>query len=178
MIEPMTLARPYARAAFDFAQQSNALEDWQSCLETLALAAQEPRVAQMLKDPATSAGHRAEALLGLLGEQKAAAFGGFLTVMADNGRLELLPEVATQFRQLKADLEATIEVEVTSARDVSDEEVRQLSEAMAKRLARSVSITTQTDPTLLGGAVIRAGDLVIDGSVRGRLNKLAGALTP
>ena len=178
MIEPMTLARPYARAAFDFAHGGEALEGWGKALDTLAAATTEIRVAAMLKDPATTAGDRAQALVGLLGEQTIPGLEAFLDVMADNGRLELLPEVAVQFTELKADLEATIKVEVTSARDVSDEELRQLSEAMAKRLSRSVSITTQTDPTLLGGAVIRAGDLVIDGSVRGRLDKLAGTLTP
>jgi F-type H+-transporting ATPase subunit delta len=98
--------------------------------------------------------------------------------MADNGRLSLLLEISQQFAELKAAQEATVEVEVTSALDVSDTEAEQLANVMAKRLHRTVSITTKTDPSLLGGAVIRAGDLVIDGSVRGRLNKLAGALTP
>ncbi len=178
MIEPMTLARPYARAAFDYARQAEQLDPWLSALSTLAASASDPRVTRMLKDPAMTGEARADAFCGLLGDSAPSGMNAFLHVMAENGRLDLLPEVAELLGDLKAALEATVEVEVTSAMDVSDEELQQLTAAMTERLERTVSISTLTDPSLIGGAVIRAGDLVIDGSVRGRLRKLAGALTP
>jgi F-type H+-transporting ATPase subunit delta len=98
-------------------------------------------------------------------------------IMADNGRLSLLPEVAALFEQFKHTVESTVTVVVTSAYPLSDDETRVLSATMTSKLDRSVTLISETDPSLLGGAIIRADDLVIDGSVRGRLDKLAGALT-
>jgi len=177
MIEPMTLARPYARAAFDYAVDVGALDAWSQALSHLAAVSRDIKVAAVLRDPAKTADARAGAIASLLDGDAPAGLANFLQVMADNGRLSLLLEISQQFAELKAAQEATVEVEVTSALDVSDTEAEQLANVMAKRLHRTVSITTRTDPSLLGGAVIRAGDLVIDGSVRGRLNKLAGTLT-
>jgi F-type H+-transporting ATPase subunit delta len=97
--------------------------------------------------------------------------------MADNGRLALLPEVAALFEQLKQAVESTVAVHVSTAYPLSEAETQQLADTMQVRLERSITLTSETDPSLLGGALIRADDLVIDGSVRGRLNKLAGTLT-
>jgi len=177
MIEPMTLARPYARAVFQYAKANGGLDAFNEALNELAAASSDARVAALLQDPAKTGAAQAQAVLGLLSDAPI-GLNNFLAVMAENGRLSLLPEVATHFVAMKAAHEATVEVLVTSARDVSEEDASKLADAMAKKLERTVSITTQADPSLLGGAVIRAGDLVIDGSVRGRLNKLAGALTP
>jgi F-type H+-transporting ATPase subunit delta len=102
--------------------------------------------------------------------------GNLLHVLADNGRLALLPEVSTLFEQLKQSVESAVAVHVVSAYPLSEIEADQLTESMKARLARSVTLTSETDPSLLGGALIRANDLVIDGSIRGRLNKLAGSL--
>ncbi len=178
MIEPMTLARPYARAVFAVARAQENLDAWHEVLQSLAAISVEPRVSAMLQDPARTAERRAEVVAGLVDGNAPAGLSNFLSVMASNHRLSLLPEVALQFAELKAQQEATVEVAVTSARDVTDDEAARLADAIARKLSRTVTLTTQTDPALLGGAVIRAGDLVIDGSVRGRLNKLSGALTP
>jgi F-type H+-transporting ATPase subunit delta len=178
MIEPMTLARPYARAAFDYAASAGTLDAWGKALAQLAAVSQNAKVAALLRDPAKTGQASATAIASLCDADAPAGLANFLQVMADNARLNLLPEINQLFAQLKAAREATVDVEVTSALDVTAAEAEQLAQAMAKRLDRSVTITTKTDPSLLGGAVIRAGDLVIDGSVRGRLNKLAGALTP
>jgi F-type H+-transporting ATPase subunit delta len=132
----------------------------------------------MLNDPARTGAQRAEALLGLLDDSLSTAVRNFVVVMAENDRLALLPDVVCQFAALKAELESTVTVEVTSAYDLGVEEAERLQSFLSRRLNRTVSLTTHTDPALLGGALIRAGDLVIDGSVRGRLEKLAGALTP
>ena len=177
MIEPTTLARPYARAAFEYAKGVDALAAWQQALKQLASISGEAKVQDLLRNPGRTAAQRAETLAGLIGEDLAAGVENLLAIMADNGRLALLPEVAEQFDRLKQNIESAVTVEVTSAYPLSDAEVDRLSAAMASQLERAVTLTTQTDPSLLGGAIIRADDLVIDGSVRGRLNKLAGTLT-
>lgn len=177
MIEPTTLARPYARAAFEHARAAAALPTWQAALAQLAAASAEPRVAALLRDPNKTAGQRASALKTLLGDEAPDGIGNLLAIMSDNGRLALLPEVSALFEQLKQTVESTVAVHVTSAFPLSDDEQRKLAQTMEARLARSVTLTSDTDPSLLGGALIRADDLVIDGSVRGRLNKLAGTLT-
>ena len=105
------------------------------------------------------------------------AFGNFLRVLAENDRLVLLAEIARLYEALRAEAEATVNAVVISARDVTDAQKNAISAALAKRLDRKVSLQTATDDSLIGGAVIYAGDLVIDGSIRGRLQKLAGVLT-
>ncbi len=178
MIEPTTLARPYARAAFEYAKAASDIESWSKALSELAAVASAPKVVGILGDPASTGDRRATLLAELLGDSLPAPVLNFVRIMAENDRLTLLGEVAALFADMKQQLEATVAVEVTSAYDITDAELNQLSDAMARKLERSVTITSLTDPSLLGGAVIRAGDLVIDGSVRGRLDKLAGALTP
>lgn len=177
MIEPTTLARPYARAAFEHARAAGDLAAWQAALSELAAITAEPKVAAAMRDPNQTAAQRAATLSGLAGDAVPPAVANLLAIMADNGRLSLLPEVAMLFDQLKQAVESTVAVHVTSAYPLSDAETQQLAETMQEKLARSITLTSETDPSLLGGALIRADDLVIDGSVRGRLNKLAGTLT-
>lgn len=177
MIEPTTLARPYARAAFEHARAAGDLAAWQAALLELASITAEPKVAAAMRDPNQTAAQRAATLSSLSGDAVPSAVANLLAIMADNGRLSLLPEVAMLFDQLKQAVESTVAVHVTSAYPLSDAETQQLAETMQEKLARSITLTSETDPSLLGGALIRADDLVIDGSVRGRLNKLAGTLT-
>jgi len=177
MIEPTTLARPYARAAFEHARAAGDLAAWQTALSELAAITAEPKVAAAMRDPNQTAAQRAATLSGLAGDSLPSAVANLLAIMADNGRLSLLPEVAMLFDQLKQAVESTVAVHVTSAYPLSDAETQQLADTMQEKLARSITLTSETDPSLLGGALIRADDLVIDGSVRGRLNKLAGTLT-
>ena len=177
MIEPITLARPYARAAFEHARVAGELAQWQDALEQLAAVTRDHKVSVMLKSPSQTAQQRAENLAALIGDSLPASVVNLLMIMADNGRLSLLPEVAALFEQFKQAVESTVTVVVTSAYPLSDDETRVLSETMTSKLDRSVTLTSETDPSLLGGAIISADDLVIDGSVRGRLDKLAGALT-
>ena len=177
MIEPTTLARPYARAAFEHARAAGDLAAWQTALSELAAITADPKVAAAMRDPNQTAAQRAMTLSGLAGEAVPSAVANLLAIMADNGRLALLPEVAMLFDQLKQAVESTVVVHVTSAYPLSDAETQQLADTMQEKLARSITLTSETDPSLLGGALIRADDLVIDGSVRGRLNKLAGTLT-
>jgi F-type H+-transporting ATPase subunit delta len=177
MIEPTTLARPYARAAFEHARASDQLAAWQSALSQLATITTDTKVSAMLRDPSQTAAQRANALAALAGDGLPETVGNLLGTMADNGRLSLLPEVAALYEQLKQAVESTVAVHVSTAYPLSDAETQQLADTMQVRLERSITLTSETDPSLLGGALIRADDLVIDGSVRGRLNKLAGTLT-
>ena len=177
MLEPTTLARPYARAAFEHARAAGELAAWQTALSELAAITTQPKVAAAMRDPNQTAAQRASTLSSLAGDAVPTAVGNLLAIMSDNGRLSLIPEVATLFDQLKQAVESAVAVHVTSAYPLSDAETQQLTETMQEKLERSITLTSETDPSLLGGALIRADDLVIDGSVRGRLNKLAGTLT-
>ena len=177
MIEPTTLARPYARAAFEHARAAGELAAWQTALSELAAITTQPKVAAAMRDPNQTATQRASTLSSLAGDSIPTAAGNLLAIMADNGRLSLMPEVAMLFDQLKQAVESAVAVHVTSAYPLSDAETQQLTETVQEKLERSITLTSETDPSLLGGALIRADDLVIDGSVRGRLNKLAGTLT-
>lgn len=177
MIEPTTLARPYARAAFEHARAAGELAAWQTALSELAAITTQPKVAAAMRDPNQTAAQRASTLSSLAGDSVPTAVGNLLAIMSDNGRLSLIPEVAMLFDQLKQAVESAVAVHVTSAYPLSDAERQQLTETMQEKLERSITLTSETDPSLLGGALIRADDLMIDGSVRGRLNKLAGTLT-
>ena len=177
MFEPTTLARPYARAAFEHARAAGELAAWQTALSELAAITTQPKVAAAMRDPNQTAAQRASTLSSLAGDSAPTAVGNLLAIMSDNGRLSLIPEVAMLFDQLKQAVESAVAVHVTSAYPLSDAERQQLTETMQEKLDRSITLTSETDPSLLGGALIRADDLMIDGSVRGRLNKLAGTLT-
>ena len=176
MIEPITLARPYARAAFQFAVDNGAVDSWHEALVTVAAVVAEPSVAKVLDDPATTASQRAQTVATVLGDDLPTGVTQFVSVMAENHRLTLAGEVATLFAELRSALDAAANVTVTSAFDVADVTIEQLAASLTTKLGKTVEMTVETDSSLIGGAIIRAGDMVIDGSVRGRLHKLATAL--
>lgn len=176
MAEFSTLARPYARAAFEHAAAGDTLESWSRALGLLALLAEDVRISARLRSPALAREQRAQLLIDLCGDELDIQVRNFLQVLAANDRLLLLPEIFQQFQALKADHQRLVEVEVTSAAPIDEAQRSRLAEALVKRLGREVSVQVSVDPSLIGGAIIRAGDTVIDGSLRGRLNKLADAL--
>ena len=176
MIEPTTLARPYARAAFQHAVDSGAVDSWYGALQTLASVVAEPTVGAVLDDPASTALQRADTVSAVLGDNIPSGVAEFVVVMAENHRLKLAADVASLFAELKSALDAAANVTVTSAFDVPGATLEQLSATLTTKLGKTVDMTVETDPSLIGGAIIRAGDMVIDGSVRGRLQKLATTL--
>jgi F-type H+-transporting ATPase subunit delta len=176
VIEPTTLARPYARAAFQFAVDNSVVDSWHQALLAVAAVVAEPSVAKVLDDPATTAPQRAATVVTVLGDDIPAGVAEFVSVMAENHRLGLSGEVARLFAELRSALDAAANVTVTSAFDVADATVEQLAASLTAKLGKTVDMTVETDASLIGGAIIRAGDMVIDGSVRGRLHKLATAL--
>ena len=130
----------------------------------------------ILGDPSLTADQQAQSLIDVCGEELEADVRNFVVILASNKRLALLPEIYSLFAQFKANQEKTVDVEVVSAFDLADVMRDALTAAMTKKLEREVKVHTSTDAELLGGVLIRAGDLVIDGSVRGKLNKLAEAM--
>jgi F-type H+-transporting ATPase subunit delta len=171
-----TIARPYARAAFAHAQATKDLASWSNLLGAAATAAQDSRVARLIGNPHVTGDELVDLLGGL--SKQAAGEGGknFLRALAANRRLALLPEIAAQFERLRADVEGIVDVEVIAAREVAAPQQKKLEAALAKRLGRDVRLHTRLDDSLIGGAIVRAGDLVIDGSLKGRLERLETAL--
>lgn len=176
MAQLTTLARPYARAAFETAIGDGSLKAWSAMLGLLAALTQDSRVATFLSDPSRNTGEQAQMLIDLAGTELDAKGQNFVLVLAANKRLPLLPEIATLFEALKADYEKTVDVEVISAFAVDQGAESKLVAALKKRLQRDVKLNVTVDRALIGGMIVRAGDLVIDGSVRGRLNKLTEAI--
>lgn len=176
MAEFSTLARPYAKAAFECAVANGDLESWSEALAWLAQLVEDAQLSALLRSPAVGRAQRAELLMELGGDRLPALVRNFVQVLASNDRLLLLPVIFAQFQALKADHQRLVEVEVTSAAPLDEGQQQRLAAALVRRLGREVRIQVSIDPALIGGAIIRAGDTVIDGSLRGRLNKLAGAL--
>jgi F-type H+-transporting ATPase subunit delta len=175
--ELTTIARPYAKAAFSFAlDQDQGLTHWSAMLGFLAAAMAEDVVREKLDDPKLTTEAGAEVLVAMLDSELDDKARNFLIVLAENGRLALLPNISEIFVLLKAEHEKTINVQVTSAFEVTSEETEKLSDALHAKLQRDVNLTTHVDESLLGGVVIKAEDSVIDGSVRGKLRKLSQAL--
>ena len=176
MAELSTLARPYARAAFEFARDKSGLEGWSKALSTAAAVCRDERVASLLASPAHTAGQLANTVVELCGEDLEADHRNFMQVLAANKRLPLLPEISALFEQHKAEHERAVDVTVTSAYPLAGDTEQSLAQVLSKKLERDVKVESEVDESLIGGVVIRAGDLVIDGSVRGRLNKLSEAM--
>lgn len=175
MSEPLTLARPYARAAFETARAHNALAAWSGNLRFAAQVMADARVSAVAGDPRLS---HAE-LVGLLlppGESADAPFAAFLSLLVENRRVNLLADVAALFEELKRESEHTIHVTLRSAGEIPAAQAEAIKAALKKRFAREIELEQRIDPAVIGGAVIDAGDVVIDGSVRGRLDRLQSAL--
>jgi len=176
MAETTTVARPYARAAFEAARESNSLPRWSEFLQLLAAVVSDSQMAELLGDPDLGSGAKCEAVLDVCADDLSDDGRNFIRTLAENRRLPVVPEIAVVFEKLRADAERTVEAEVISARKLTKDQEAQIAEALAKRLDRQVAIRNTIDKSLLGGAIIRAGDLVIDGSARGKLHKLAVAI--
>jgi F-type H+-transporting ATPase subunit delta len=177
MADRLTIARPYARAAFEEARKNGGLAPWSDALQAAAIVVKDPRVAGLLDNPRV----RPEELAQLVDDIAARALGehgaNFVRTLADNHRLGLLPEIAQLFGTLKDDAEGVADVTVTSAAPLDEAQRGRIGAALERRLKRKVRPHFQTDPALIGGAVLRAGDLVIDGSLRTRLERIAYELT-
>jgi F-type H+-transporting ATPase subunit delta len=177
MAEKMTVARPYARAVFEIARESDNLAGWSEFLGRGRLAAADDRVQGLIGNPAVSRKALAGLFMEIAGDAAGEHGANFLKLLAENGRMAWLPEIAAEYELLRAEAENIVDVQLTSAVELDEAQREDFSRSLKKRLGRDVRLHCDTDATLLGGAVIRAGDLVIDGSLLGRLERLAGAVT-
>jgi F-type H+-transporting ATPase subunit delta len=180
MAEKATVARPYAKAAFGQARERGDFASWSAVLAAAAAVAEAPGAKSLFGNPRVSGAELAELIAGVAREQGASVGSdhrNFLALLAANRRLGYLPEIFAQFEALRADAENIVDVEVASALPLSAGQKTRLSEALAQRFKRQVRIAETVDPTLVGGAIVRAGDLVIDGSLQGRLARLEQQLT-
>jgi F-type H+-transporting ATPase subunit delta len=176
MAELATLARPYSKAIFELAKSQQSLEAWSRLLELLAAVAEEPAVRLLLDSPELPDPVKAERLIRICGDDVDDRGRALINLLAANKRLDLIADIREQFEELKAQEERVLDVEVVSAFRLSDEQSAMLRDALHRKFEREVNLTSRVDEGLVGGAVIRAGDTVIDGSVRGRLAKLAETL--
>lgn len=185
MADNNTVARPYAQAIFDVAQESGALTELSDSLAAARALMEDGQVAAFMATPTLSDEERLTFLQGLFGQAagEGSVFAGankhgtnFLKLLLENGRVAVLPEIAQHFEALKAKIENSVDAVVTSAAPLSEERMQEIAASLKARLGREVKLTSEIDENLIGGAVIRAGDVVIDGSLRARLEGLAHAL--
>ncbi len=184
VVRPAAAARPYARAAFEDAQAANALPLWSELLQAAAAVAADPAMQRLLGpwNPTLRSDQKAELVAGLCrdlrgGTEVPEVFVTFLEMLAEFHRLHQLPGIAVLFERLRAEAESTIRAQLISAAAVTDAQRKRVAKALKAKFRRNVELDCKTDESLIAGAVIRVGDLVIDGSARGRLDKLATALS-
>jgi F-type H+-transporting ATPase subunit delta len=177
MAERLTIARPYARAAFEEARAEQRLNEWSESLATAAIAIRDPRVEDLLGNPHVTPERLAAFLIDLVGPALGEHGANFVRTLAANHRLAYLPEIATLFEGMKDQAQGMADVTVTSAAALDGAQQQKLAASLERRLQRKVRLHTQINPQLIGGAVIRSGDLVIDGSLRTRLERIAYELT-
>jgi F-type H+-transporting ATPase subunit delta len=174
MSQALTLARPYARAAFAHAREDGRAAQWSQALGFAARVAADPQVASLLSHPQLST---QDAVTLLAAEGADESFSRFLALLSDNRRLVLLPEIAGLFEELRAEAERVVRAKVTSASELPAAELESIKAALRRRFEREIEIETAVDPELIGGAVIDTGEMVIDGSLRGKLARLQSSLS-
>lgn len=176
-MERTTLARPYAEAVFRLGQERKNLAAWSETLALATAVAADPQMQRLIDNPRVARDRFVEFFLDVCGKKIDKDGANFIRLLAENHRLRLLPEISALFEARRAEAESRVDAEVVSATVVSAAQLKTIATALKKRLGRDVTLTSRLDPSLIGGVVIRAGDLVIDGSVRGKLAALATHLT-
>ncbi|SFK02908.1 F0F1 ATP synthase subunit delta [Methylophaga sulfidovorans] len=176
MAEAITIARPYANAVFSIAQDKGELKAWSDLLAVLARSVLEPEMQSIITSPAVSDEQAVDLLAEIAGDAMTADARNFLLLLAENNRLLLLTDITVLFEALREEAEKLMTADVISARPLTEEQAAKISAALKARLGRDITLNTTIDESLLGGAIIRAGDMVIDGSAVGKLNRLANAI--
>jgi F-type H+-transporting ATPase subunit delta len=172
MAELSTLARPYAKAVFELARDESRLAEWSAMLAGLATAVRDPGVANAIGHPSVGRGQLAGVLIEAMGSKATEHSKNLLKLLSEYGRLKLAPAIAEQFETLRAEHEQRVDVQIVSAAPVDAAQQQALTAAVKKKLNRDVNVEWKTDPSLIAGALIRAGDTVIDGSISGELARL------
>lgn len=176
MAEKSTIARPYAQAIFAIAREQGNLQDWSGMLQLAAEVAADPTMAKVIDNPRVTRNQVCELFLEICGDGLNDTAKNMIGVLADNGRLGFMPEIAALFEVERAHAEGFLNAEVVSAFPLTEAQKGSIAEALKRRLGKNINLECKTDESLLGGAVIRAGNLVIDGSAVGKLETLAANL--
>lgn len=176
MAELTTVARPYAKAAFRYATEKNAQSKWSAMLGLSAALIADDAMVSFLGDPQLTAEEITKVFSTVCGEQLDDAGQNLIAQLAQNKRLATLPEIYILFELYLAEQNQAIDVDVVSAFELSDSDVAKIKALLSKRLNKEINVDTTTDTTLIGGVIIKAGDLVIDSSIKGKLSKLTRAL--
>lgn len=176
MAETTTIARPYAQAVFKIAQEKGDLKAWSEMLQLAAAVAADAEMAAVIDSPKLGASQVADLFVDVCGDKLSDSGKNLIRVLAENDRLPLLPDIAALYEMERATAEGTVEADVVSATELSDAQKQAIADALKKRLGREVTLNCRTDADMVGGAIIRAGDVVIDGSVSARLEKLGSQL--
>ena len=172
MAELLTLARPYAKAAFAYATEQSETDSWSTVLELLSAAVQDEAFSAYLNRPELTPAEQVSLFAKVLGEDQTAAVSNFLTLLAENGRLSLLPEIAAEYEQLKSQNNNTVDVVIESAFELTSVQQQLLTHALEKKFEAAINVTVEVNPALIAGVVIRAGDQVIDDSALNKLEKM------
>ncbi|AOA57101.1 F0F1 ATP synthase subunit delta [Acinetobacter larvae] len=172
MAELLTLARPYAKAAFAYASEQGATDNWSNALQVLGATVQDDAFSDYLNRPELTPAEQVSLFAKILGDQQSAAVSNFLTLLAENGRLALLPEISTEYEQLKAQNNNVVDVVIESAFPLNAEQEQKIAQALEKRFNSAVRVTVEVNKALIAGVVIRAGDQVIDDSALSKLEKM------
>lgn len=175
MAELNTVARPYTKAVFEFARDAGTLQQWSELLNDAMQVVSDAVMQSILGNPALTSDQKAQAMITVLANVDESG-QNFIRLLAENQRLALVPEISVQFEQLKANQESNVQIDVTTAYELDEQQQQKLTQALSAKLSRDVSITSTVDKSILGGLVIRTQDLVIDGSVRAKIAKLAEVL--
>jgi F-type H+-transporting ATPase subunit delta len=176
MADYTTFARPYARAVYNLATQTSTVDGWGEALALAAAVVADPVMQDVLDKPQLSKQQKGELMLKVLSDKLDQQQQNLIRLLAENGRLRALPEIAHQFETFRAEAEGKVEAEVISAFDLTSEQEQAITATLKSKLGRDVSITTRTDESLIGGVIIKAGDTIIDGSMKSQLESLALSL--
>lgn len=176
MSELTTAARPYAKAVFELAQESGQLDKWSDQLAAAAAILSADGADELINSPRMTGAQKVEAIVEVAGDAMDEKGSNLLKALAENDRLILIPEISTVYETLKTEAQGSVDAELISAMDVSEDKQAAIVQALEKRLGREVKLVTKIDESLMGGAIIRAGDLVIDGSIQSRLSEMKAVL--
>lgn len=176
MAETATIARPYAEAVFALADSAGKLAEWSAMLENLAAVAADIRMRAAMSDPNLSPEKVAGIFIAILAGQLSGEAENFVRVMAENRRLEVLPEIRTQYETLRNERENVLEADIQTAFELTDSQLAELVAGLERKTGRTVKARVEIDKELIGGIKIVIGDKVIDASARGQLAELESAL--
>ncbi len=176
MAEAITIARPYANAIFSIANEKGELKVWSELLAVFSQCVEDDELASMIASPSVTDEQMIDLLANVTGETVSDEARQFLMLLSENNRLPILSDIAVIYEQLRAEAEQVMTADVSAAKALTPEQEANISAALKKRTGRDVTLNVEVDDSLLGGAIIRAGDLIIDGSALGKLNRLANVI--